>query len=299
MKDKEFSTLLFGTSRSYEGIHPCYIEEELNQKAFKETFQGKGPKYNYYFYQLYKKYAGITKVVIYGVDYFIYTVTSDARWMSRFDIKETGEEVDYFSFSPPLLLVTHKPRIDNFLNNVLIFFNEKMEEKPAETNNGLEDIIRIQEYRGIKKDVEKLITKPPSKKYDRQFFPQYPGKEGKYFIKLLDQLQQDGVTVILVGLPDYFGSYKTNFQRKDFIAHLKGLMKDRPKLYVYNYNRRYEFPLHNTSYFIDGGYGCSNSHLSREGARVFTKKLCSDLKKHYRETNRNSHKKAQKAQSTQ
>ncbi|MCP5047817.1 MAG: hypothetical protein GY940_11645, partial [bacterium] len=54
MADKSFSTLIFGTSRTYEGIHPAYFEEKLGEKAFKETFQGKGPKYNYYFYQLYK-----------------------------------------------------------------------------------------------------------------------------------------------------------------------------------------------------------------------------------------------------
>lgn len=194
VKNKGFSTLIFGTSRAYEGIHPYYIEKALNQKAFKETFQGKGPKYNYYFYQLYKKYAGIPKVVIYGVDYFIYTVTSDSKWMAQFDIEEEeGEKIGYFSY--PLLLVQYKKKIDNFLNNILIYFKERME--PVETNDGFEDFIKIQTYTGLTVKDKELVTRP-RRRYRRQLFPSFPGKEGRYFMKLLDELDRDGVTVVLV-----------------------------------------------------------------------------------------------------
>jgi len=286
MKDKRFNTLIFGTSRTYEGIHPYYIEKILGQKAFKETFQGKGPKYNYYFYRLYKKYAGTPKVVIYGVDYFIYTLTSDRKymarfdpkWMARFDIKNREKKINYFS--SPLLLVEHKKKIDNFYNNILIRLKEKR--SPDQESGSIQDFIDIQEYTGADLPPKKVITKRPPK-FTRQFYPRSPGEEGHFFMDLLDELDRDNVTVVLVLLPDYFGTYKTNFQRNDFIQHLKTLKRKYKKLFIYNYNRPRRFKLDNPFYFIDGGYGNSNSHLSKKGAREFNNLLAKDLRKHYRQ----------------
>lgn len=280
VKNKNFSTLIFGTSRAYEGIHPNYIEKALNQKAFKETFQGKGPKYNFYFYQLYKKYAGIPKVVIFGVDYFIYSITSDSKWMAQLDIKNEEEKINVFS--SPLLLVEHKKKIDNFLNNILIYFKERRE--PIETNNWDDDFIKIQNYTGRTAKDKKLVTRP-HRRFRQRFFPSFPGKEGRYFIKLLDELDRDGVIVVLVALPDYIGTYKTNFQHKDFIRHLKQLGGKYKNLYVYNYNHPNRFPLTNPDYFNDGGYGKTNSHLSQKGAKLFNEILVEDLRKHYQADN--------------
>ena len=276
VKDKHFTTLIFGTSRTYEGIHPYYIEEKLKQNAFKESYVGKGPKYNYYFYKLYKKYAGIPKVVIYGVDYFIYAVDSDPKWMSRFDINNRDESIDYFS--SPLLLVKYKKKIDNFLNNILIRLKEEMESEISKKL--LQDFIKIQNYTGLTVKNKKLVTQPYNN-YERQAYPPFPGKEGLYFMKLLDELERDHVTIILVVLPDYFGSYKTNFQRHELILHLRQLRDKYKNLYYYNYNRLKNFPLGNPEYFNDGGYGETNSHLSQKGAKLFNEILVKDIKKHF------------------
>ena len=276
VKDAHFTTLIFGTSRTYEGIHPYYIEEKLNQKAFKESYVGKGPKYNYYFYKLYKKYAGIPKVVIYGVDYFIYAVGSDPKWMSRFDINTGDEKIDYLS--NPLLLVKYKKKIDNFLNNILIRL--KVEMGPKISKESLQDFIDIQNYTGLMVKNKKLVTEP-YKNYKRQVYIRSPGKEGDYFKKLLDELERDQVTVILVALPDYFGSFKTNLHRHNFVLHLRELKHKYKNLFFYNYNRPRKFPLNNTEYFNDGGYGETNSHLSQKGAKVFNERLVKDIKKHY------------------
>ena len=278
LKGKHFSTLILGTSRTYEGIHPAYLELYLHQKAFKESYVGKGPKYNYYFYQLYKTYAGIPKVVIYGVDYFIYTITSDSKWMARFNLAGEDKEKKIDLFSAPLLLVKYKKKIDNFLNNVVIDFSKIIGTvKPGEP---FKEFIHMQTYEGApKKDNEKIKGRPEH--FKRQLFPRPPGTEGEYFIKLLDELKKDGVTVILVGLPDHIGTYKTNFQRLDFVHHIKELRQKYKNLFFYNYNRPNHFPLRNDQYFNDGGYGQTNSHLSLEGARAFNKMLAKDLEKHY------------------
>jgi hypothetical protein len=277
MEGKSFSTLILGTSRTYEGIHPVYLENALGERMFKETYRGKGPRYNYYFYKLYKKYAGVPKVVIYGVDYFIYSISSDLMWMARFDLDEPGEKIDFFT--SPLMLVDYKEEIDNFYNNIMIRLKEKRNVEAEK--NVFDDIIAVQRYTGIQFRDKKLNNKK-SGGYKVQRFRKFPGEEGRFFIKLLDQLKQDNVTVILVSLPDYIGTFRTNHQRTSFMTHLKSLKHDYPNLYIYNYNKPKEFPLSNEDYFNDGGFGQTNSHLSKLGARLLCKKLAEDIRKHYK-----------------
>lgn len=274
--DKHFDVLILGTSRAYEGLHPAYFEETFGVKAYKDTFQGKGPKYNYYLYRMYKKYAGVPKVVVYGVDYFIYTIESDPRWLSRFEQDIAGENIDYWS--SPLLLLKYKKRIDTFSNNLLILFNQP--EPREEKKDEFEEYTRLQEYTGISPEKKNLVSRRKGR-FLRQLFPHPPGREGHYFFQLLEQLKQDGVTVVLVLLPDHIGSYKTNFQRSDFVHHLRTLQRTHKNLHIYNYNRPQQFPLDNDFYFIDGGYGHTNSHLTREGARELWRSLSKDLEKHF------------------
>jgi hypothetical protein len=276
MEGRSFSTLILGTSRAYEGIHPIYFDRLLGVKAFKETFRGKGPKYNYYFYKLYKKYAGVPKVVVYGIDYFVFNITSDLRWMARFNQEEAKEKIDFFA--APLLLVKNKPKIDNFYNNIMIRLKEKKD--PEADADSFKDIIDIQKYMGINKPDKKINTRI-TPNYGRQPYPRYPGKEGKYFDKMLDEMIQDGVTIILVALPDYIGSYKTNYERGVFINHLKIQRRKSENVFIYNYNRPKRFPLSNTENFNDGGYGQTNSHLSRKGAELFCNLLIEEITRHY------------------
>ncbi len=271
--DKKFSTLILGTSRAYEGIHPFYIEKRLNQKAFKEACQGKGPKYSYYFYKVYKKYCGIPRVVLYGVDYFIYNITSDPKWMARFDAYEEDKSINYFS--SPLLLVKYKKKIDNFLNNVMIRLTGNME-----ADDTAQQFIAFQEYKGGDNEKKDLVLEPGAK-FARQKFLRSPGIEGDYFEKLLAELNRDGVTVILVALPDYIGTIMTNNQQYLFVAHLKEFHEKYKNVHVFDYTRPGEFPTKIPEYFNDGGYGRTNSHLSKKGARLFNKILAKDLKKYY------------------
>ncbi|MCP5051181.1 MAG: hypothetical protein GY940_28710, partial [bacterium] len=232
--------------------------------------------------QLYKKYAGVPKVVIYGVDYFIYTVISDPKWLSRFDIEDSHERPGLFS--NPLLLLRHKREIDNFQNNIMIGLKETWETNPEDNaeieENPFKNIDIIQNYKGVELPGKKLVTQREGITRKVVFHP-YPGKEGKYFMKLMEQLDRDGVIVVLVALPDYIGSYKTNYQRLEFIRHLKTLKRNYKRLFIYNYNKPRRFPLANTDYFNDGGFGMANSHLSQKGAEVFCNILIDDIRKHY------------------
>jgi hypothetical protein len=129
--------------------------------------------------------------------------------------------------------------------------------------------------------IKKLDTLPDSDKRKRQFFPRPPGTEGAYFFKLLEELTKDRVIVILVALPDYLGSLKTNCQHDEFINHLESLCGDYQGVHVVNYNSEDKFQLSNPDYFRDGGLGQTNSHLSPLGARIFSNLLFEEIKKYY------------------
>jgi hypothetical protein len=277
VKGKNISTLIFGTSRTYEGIHPHYIGRELNETAFKVSFQGKGPKYNYYFYNLYKKYAGVPKVVIYGVDYFLYAIRSTSLWMSNFNLIDTQKE-NFLNLSSPLLLLKHKKRYDILLNNLIVWLEKEM--TVPNQKDSTEEFYKVQKYIGVDDPNKKLVTQPPAN-FTYQQFLRFPGKEGRYFKRLLTQLDKDNVTVVLVALPDYIGSLKTNYQHRRFIKHLRRLKKNYKNVFIYNYNNYRKFPLDNPEFFNDGGYGKTNSHLSKRGARLFNEVFIKDLKKHY------------------
>jgi hypothetical protein len=138
----------------------------------------------------------------------------------------------------------------------------------------------MQEYTGVIFLNKGPVAKRPDT-YIRQFFFRFPGKEGHYLEKLLEEMDRDNVAVILVGLPDYYGTYKTNFERRDFILDLKRWERKYKNVFFYNYNRSFKFPLKKKDYFLDGAYGLTNSHLSKIGAQVFNKMLIQDVKKHY------------------
>jgi hypothetical protein len=275
---RSFSTLIFGTSRTYEGVIPAHFENCLNQKCFKETFQGKGPKYNYYFYQLYKKHAGAPKVVIYGVDYFIYAVESDMRWMSRFNLRPDTHRPDLWS--APLLLLSRKKHNDIFLNNLMIDLSQKTAIAPPHGDDLFDPINR---YPGapMQADNPRLVTeKPSSFPFQDMVLP--PGVEGDYFLRLLDELKNDGVKVALVSLPDYIGSLKTNREMPRFHRHLRDLQKKYPNITLLIYNSPQQFDLNTPTLFMDGGWGKTNSHLSGIGAARLGRKLCRDLAPLYR-----------------
>jgi hypothetical protein len=267
----EYQVLILGTSRTFDGIHPWYIQNELGVRSFKEAFVGKGPMYNYFFYQEYKKYMGIPRVVIYGLDYFLFNITSERHWMKRFN--SAKGDAGYFAGGPSLLLA-NKPKIDEFNN---AFLNSLKKSSWDDPNYLLErDLAQMEAYRGVVSP-GKIDVVEPSRFPKINFFG-FPGVEGEYFLRLLKQLQRDGVQVLLVSLPEYIGTYWTNHNQKRFLGVFTKFAKYHKGVFFYNYDLPEKFDLANAEFFIDGGFGKTNSHLSRAGSEIFNRLLVRDLR---------------------
>lgn len=269
-----YNTLIMGSSRTYRGIHPYYIYKRLKQKAFKIAKAKIGVKFNYYFYKEYIKYAGVPKVIIYGVDYFIFKKKSAENFL-RFIGVEDIRKNNYKNGA--LLLLNNKEKIDTFFNNMLDTLNRIYTSNSGPP--GTKEIQIIDPFIGY--DWGKTLDERKPPRFNTSYYVPYPGEEGVYFTKLLKEWEADGVQVILVFLPDYIGTYKSNFQEKAFKKDIQRLTRFYKNVFIYDYNRPNVFPLQNADYFLDGGYGKTNSHLSREGARIFNRMLVKDLKKHY------------------
>ncbi len=272
LNGRDYNTLILGTSRTYQGIHPELIKS-AKLKPFKWSHAGNGPKYNYYFYKLYKQIKGTPEIVIFGMDYFIYSITTSMLSLS--EVKEyTSTDIMKDLFSPTLLLLKNKSDTDILLNDILNSF------KVSELSlfNRIKD---TQAYTGVEKDTLpnfKVITKKKFPFIRRPFF-KLPGKEGKYFLMMLDEIRRDNSMIILVVIPDYIGTLKTNLSQGRFKRHLRRLGRKYKNLKILNYTVNKKFNLKDESLFIDGGYGIGNSHMSKKGAVIFNRMLKRDLEK--------------------
>lgn len=270
LQRNNYNALIMGSSRTYEGIHPSLLAGE-KFLPFKWGFAGFGPKYNYYFYQLYKKINNKPKAVIFGVDYFTYTLFSSPSALAELNTgPDMGFTLNYLA--PSILLLKNKKQIDIVLKDIIGSLS------PVE-NSPTRGIEEIQSYTGSKKSVLKnyKVYTEKTRRFKGSAFTKPPGIEGKYFIKMLDELREDNVKIILVVIPEYIGTFRTNKFQRIFRMHLKKLKKKYENIRVLNYNYIKKFDLGDDSLFLDGGYGYTNSHLSKKGAEIFNRMVKKDL----------------------
>jgi hypothetical protein len=273
----DYQILILGTSRTFEGIHPLHIVDGVGVRAYKEAFQGKGPQYNYEFYKRYKQIVGKPRVVIYGVDYFIFNITSEKWALERFGVRPDGP-ASSSNVRWPLLLLQNKSVNDRAIVTALQRLQERSNPRHAEYNP--ERYVRDMEtYTGNTMPRNGDRGDPPPARYERIPFPRYPGTEGVYLVKLLQELEHDGVAVMLAALPDFVATYRTDFEQQRFDAEFREMARRYRNCVFVNYNDPTRFHLSDPAYFIDGKYGNPNSHLSKDGALALAPLLIADLRK--------------------
>ena len=111
--EKEFyNTLIFGSSRTKQGIHPWYFKNYLGLNSYKAAEAGTYSKYNYHFYSIYKKKYKVPDYVIYGFDYFIFKQKSGRRKMnSLFGRNRRKQNLTNTDLSSTQLSLFHFPSI--------------------------------------------------------------------------------------------------------------------------------------------------------------------------------------------
>lgn len=286
IKKKYYNTLILGTSRTKEGIHPIYLYKQLGLRAYNAASPGRYPKFNYLFYQDFKKRNGKPGIVIYGIDYFLFSKTSSPGQLQQLRGEGRGmvKRIDYRQavnksapfFSRISLLFRTKPDIDQFFADCIDYLSVIWEDQENK------DILPagISTYTGLYGTIDTQTRQPPAT-WDKAPYKAFPGKEGNYFRRLLEELREDRVRVFLVVLPDYYQVYETNHEHDKFHQDMDGISKRFRNVVYFNYNSPRQFDLKNPAYFSDGEYGNRISHLSVYGSKILSLKLCRAIRQYY------------------
>ena len=276
IRDKAvYQWLILGTSRAFEALHPALIANQAGVRAFKEASKGKGLRYQYEFYRLYREAVGKPGLVIYGLDYFMFANPSDPGPLRRF-----GEAVAPASaptmFWPPLLTVAHKAEDDQAILRILEHLQLRLTSAMGEFDPE-DNVTDMEAYTG--RADSRVVERPAPPSFPTVTYARYPGLEGEFLIKLLRAWQDDGVPVVFVYPPDYEATRQTNIEHDTFIAEIRSLTAACPTCAVLDYSAPSRFPTSNADFFWDGGFGNPNSHLSKAGAEAFTRLFLPDVRR--------------------
>lgn len=267
----DYQWLVLGTSRTYEAIHPAAIERAFGVKAFKSAGRGKGPRYQYEFYRLYAPMFGAPRVLLLGIDAFMFGIRSDDPYLRDLD-RASAHEASSSLLWPPLRLAAHRREVASAVLRILERLQFELTPDDPQLSVGL-----MQAYTGtvpVRPPAQAQPASYPTVPYDR-----FPGLEGEYFLKLIEACQSDGVTVVLIYPPDVIGTRRTHQDHDAFIEEIRGLVKNCAGCFVLDYGDDSRFPSADPRQFIDGGYGVTNSHLSKAGAEAFAALWMPDVKR--------------------
>ena len=266
-----YEWLILGTSRGYEGIHPALIQREFGVRAFKEAYKGKGLRYQYEFYRLYRQVVRPPRVVVFTLDYFMFDTPSDPLQLRR--LGPAGAPDGRARPAPwGLRLVSHRSQVERTVLRIL-------ERVQARIGGGFDPDHRVADMEAYTGEpVSRVVERAEPAEFRRADYRPHPGIEGEYFDRLIREWAAEGIVVVLVYPPDYVGTRETNVGHEAFIADVRRLVRACPTCSVLDYAGAERFPIATAKYFLDGGYGNTNSHLSQSGAALFHRVWMADVK---------------------
>jgi hypothetical protein len=268
-----YKVLVLGSSRAFEAIHPSAIERGLGVKAYKEAGKGRGLRYAYEFYRQYRDLVGKPRVVVYGVDYFVFGMPSEDALLRRFDVA-SDRAVAGPRARVPLQTLARKDVNDRVIVRVL----ERIEQRLGWATGKFDPEQNQSDmalYTGP--PVSRVVPRAEPAHYERVPYARFPSLEGESLTRLLRTCAADGVTMMFVYPPDYEATRRTNFEHDAFVAEFRRLIANTPNAFFYDYDDSNRFPVSDPALFWDGDWGNANSHLSRRGAEVFARLYLPDL----------------------
>ncbi len=264
--------LIMGSSRAYRAFDPDALSRQTGYSVRQEASKDKYIRYNYSFYKQYREYSRPPRILIWGLDYFMFAFRSGKRLLSRLGISEDAGKPVSDVFPPGngrlgfLGRVSELSRIRARFQEIFFDFINSFD--PGAGSAGKRIHTRHQGH-------IQGIGNP--KKFRKFKFPAPPGHEGEYLDAFFNLLSKDGVTVYLVMLPDYYGTYLSHASEDQYEAEWRRIAQRHDSVQLINFNDPARFDLKNHLLFKDGGFGRISSHLNYPGAVILTRHLAEIL----------------------
>ena len=267
LRRNDYDMLIMGSSRSCKALLPIHFHELLKRRPLQVSLKVKYPKYNYHFYSRYRRISKPPALVLYGVDFHLFSIQSWNLLMQKLFVDDPGiSRFPLPRFSSGNLiadiswLAAAKPEIERFMQDFISSHTD------SRVQSGT-----ISTYLGQSESRVRSFQPP---RFRRIPYTPFPGIEGEYLVRLLDMFQQDGVKVFMVILPDYIGTYHTLHGRKRYYQDIQDLCDRFEHVTCMNFHDPSAFDIQNADCFNDGGWGSGNSHLSSRGARRLAEIIC-------------------------
>jgi hypothetical protein len=268
-----YEVLVFGSSRAFEAIHPSAIERALGVRAYKEAYRGKGLRYAYEFYQVYRTLVGTPRVVVYGADYFMFGNPTEEALLRRLRPATPPAQPGGGWFA--LRTLERKAVNDRVVVRSLEQLQRRITWAMRKGDDPEGNQADMAAYTGPERS--RVVPRPEPDDYRRVPYARFPGPEGEYLTRLLGACAADGAAMMFVYPPDYEPTRRTNFEHDAFAAELRRLIAGTPRTFFFDYDDPARFPVSDPSMFWDGDWGSSNSHLSRRGAAAVARLYVPDL----------------------
>jgi len=280
--------LIFGTSRADKAFDQKWLAAKLDKRIVKATYAGRYPQFNYFYYLRYRRENPPPRAVFYGMDYFMFGRTSRSE-----ELAFLGQTIKLDDLDPagsgngasPLLsrvswLYRKKPAIDDYLGDLIRL--DRGAETGTDDEEGDTPVIprgsRAQLIREKRDDPSHVKSNPRKPRpFEPRGYTPYPGNEGNYLKELLAAMEQDGVPLIIVFIPDFIGTNITNFELDKFKSDIGALARSYRNATILDFNRPDRFNLKNPVLFIDGGWGKTSCHLNAKGKMAFTRKFAKEV----------------------
>ncbi len=257
--------IIDGSSRAWVHIDPTMLGDSLHAKAYNFGMDGHNFWLSYLRHKLFLKYNPKPKLIIFSLDIFTLQKREDLYNGDQFlpymlwnnEIEESIESYKgfgFYDFKIPLLRYTGKYQAVKEAFKMLVQEKDKnitrvrgYEGQVAEWNSDFEN---------AKNKLDKIVVK-------------FDTASIQLFDKFINECQTDKIGLVFVYSPEYI-------EGQDFVKNRKKVFEK------FNYfSQKYNIPFYdfsNDSISFDKKYFYNASHLNKNGAELFTKKLVDSLK---------------------
>ncbi len=260
---------IYGSSRAWVQINPDIIEDSLHKKAYNFGVDGHNFRIQYLRHLEYiKQYDKPTHIVL-NVDAF--------TLQKRDDLYGLGQFLPYMLWNTNMELYTSNyqgfSKVDYYIPLVRYAGRETAIKKAVshifypEKNT---ENFRQNGFRGFDKEWDTRIDSllASEEKYKINFH-----QETIILLeRFIQECKKDDITITLVYAPEYIDGQNYVINREESMAQYRHIAQKYELLFL-------DYSTDDLSFKKELFYNAS--HLNKEGADIFTRKLAQDLKRHY------------------